>query len=61
MVGAGEMPPTYACDDGAAMRFVDGAAAGAVSSRPAARAYRVYCDPAGQVAETPVATRYLGV
>lgn len=61
MVGAGEMPATYACDDGAAIHFVDGGPAGAVSSRPAARAYRVYCDPTGQVAETPVATRYLGV
>src|SRR5262249_56893374 len=40
------MPPGFAADVGAALHFVDGALREVVSSRPAARAYRVEPGPA---------------
>jgi dipeptidase E len=52
----GGFPPGWAADDGVALCFgADGSFAEAVSSRPAARAYRV--EPGS---ETPVPARYLG-
>jgi len=56
---AGGMPGGYAVDDGAALHFVGESLARVVSSRPAARAYRV--DPVGDgVVEQPLETDYLG-
>lgn len=60
MVGARELPDSWACDDGAALHFVDDEMRDAVSSRAAARAYRVTVADTGGVLETPLSTRYLG-
>jgi peptidase E len=49
----------YAADDGAALHFVGPDLAGAVSSRPNARAYRVEIKEDG-VVEEPLVTRFLG-
>lgn len=49
----------YAADDGAALHFVGTRLREAVSSRPAARAYRVRVRR-GRVVETPLPTRFLG-
>ena len=53
------LPDGYAADDGAALHFVGTALVEAVSSRPAALAYRVERQENG-VSETPLATRFLG-
>ena len=53
------LPNGYAADDGAALHFVGTELVEAVSSRPAALAYRVERQENG-VAETPLATRFLG-
>ena len=59
LVQAGELPPGYAADDGAALVFADGKFKEAVASRPAAKAYRV--SPGDQEAnEEVLTTRYLG-
>jgi len=50
----------YAADDGAAVHFVDGALRQVVTSRPAARAFRVARGDDGAVVETPLPARYLG-
>lgn len=60
MVANGEMPATYACDDGAALRYVDGVVHEAVASRREARAFRVSRGADGAASETAVPTRYLG-
>jgi peptidase E len=52
-------PSTLALDDGAAAHFVGMRFAEAVSSRPAARVYRVRLVD-GKVIEAPIPTRYLG-
>ncbi|MGH2922639.1 MAG: Type 1 glutamine amidotransferase-like domain-containing protein [Solirubrobacterales bacterium] len=53
------MPPGYAAEDGAALRFVGDELVEVVSSRPEARAYRL--ERRGpRVLETRLATRYLG-
>lgn len=56
---AGGMPAGYACDDGVALHFVDGALHEIVSSRERAAAYRVELVD-GNVIETRIAPRYLG-
>jgi peptidase E len=57
-VGDG-MRPGYAADDGAALHFRGEELATVVSSRPAARAFRV--EPIDdEVVETPLAVTYLG-
>jgi peptidase E len=57
-VGDG-MLPGYAADDGAALHFRGTVLDAVVSSRPAARAYRV--EPIdGEVTETPLDVTYLG-
>ncbi len=53
------MPGGYAADDGAALHFVGTKLVEAVSSRPNAKAYRVE-SRAGQIAEEPLTTRFLG-
>ena len=60
MVGAREMPDAWACDDGAALHFIEGEMREAVSSRPKAQAYRVTLADSGSVTEIPLSTRYLG-
>ena len=57
-VGDG-MAAGYAAEDGVALRFEHTALAEVVSSRPAARAYRVESMGA-DVAEIPIEARYLG-
>ncbi len=53
------MPPGYAAEDGAALRFVGDELVEVISSRPEARAYRL--ERRGpRVVETRLATRYLG-
>jgi hypothetical protein len=53
------MPAGYAAEDGAALRFVGDELVEVVSSRPAARAYRL--ERRGPlVQETRLATRHLG-
>ena len=59
LVRTGELPGTYACDDGAAVVFEGTALREAIASRPAARAWRVEAV-AGEVRETELPTRYLG-
>jgi dipeptidase E len=58
LIAAG-MPGGWAIDDGAAMHFEGTEPVETVSSRPAARAYRVELVD-GKVVETPLPTRYLG-
>lgn len=58
LVGEG-MAAGYAADDGAAIHFVDGALHDVVTSRPAARAFRVERDGA-VVTERPLPSRFLG-
>ena len=53
------MPAGYASEDGAALHFVDDRLARVVSSRPAARAYRVE-RRAGRVVEAPIEAEHLG-
>ena len=53
------LPDGYAADDGAALHFIGTDLAEAISSRPAALAYRVERQENG-VSETPLATRFLG-
>lgn len=52
-------PSGYAVDDGAALHFVGSRLREVVSSRPAARAYRV-ARTRGKVLETSLPVRYLG-
>ncbi len=56
----GKIQNGFAADDGAALHFVNENLEQVVSSRPNARAYRVK-NEAGDVVETPLETRYLGV
>lgn len=60
LVAAGELPPGWAADDGAALHFLDGELDEVVASRPNARAYRVQVGPDGDVDELPLSARYLG-
>jgi dipeptidase E len=59
MVQDGLLGDGLAADDGAAAHFIDGQLAGAISSRPAAKVYRVFRQ-AGVVQEAALDTRYLG-
>jgi dipeptidase E len=52
MVASGSIAPGYACDDGAALHFVDRTLRAAIAARPAARAYHVERDPAGGFRES---------
>ncbi len=56
---AGGLPDGYAADDSAALHFVGTELAEAISSRPDARAYRVW-HQGDSVTEAPLATRFLG-
>ncbi|WP_028445505.1 peptidase E [Chitinimonas koreensis] len=59
LVAGGEMPASWAADDGAALHFVDEQFHAAVCSRAAARAWRVERDEAGGIRETVLPTRPL--
>jgi peptidase E len=60
LIGSGELPNGLAADDGAALVFDGTDVAEVVSSRPAARAYRVVRGSSGEAIETELPTRYLG-
>lgn len=60
LIADGVIPAGIGYDDGAAGHYIDGQLTAVVSSRPAARAYRVERDDDGQAHETPLPTRYLG-
>lgn len=59
LIAAGEMPAGYGVDDGVGLRFEGSELVAAVSSRPAARAFRVEARD-GAAVEEPLAVRYLG-
>ena len=58
LVGSGELPAGYACDEFAAVHLVEGELREAVASRPGVRAFRVEAVD-GRVRETPLETRLL--
>jgi dipeptidase E len=58
LVLSGGIKPGYAVDDGVALHFVDGALAGAVSSRPNAGA-RSFSAERGALREVPLSVTYL--
>ncbi|KSU58334.1 peptidase [[Bacillus] enclensis] len=57
-IESGEVGSGIAADDGAAVHYIDGAIHKIVSSRPDAKAYRVYFD--GKVIEEELETEFLG-
>lgn len=59
LIAGGEMSDGFAADDGAALHFIDGVFAKAVSSRANARAYRVGRGPDG-VQEKAIEIEFLG-
>ncbi|MEI6082985.1 MAG: peptidase E [Verrucomicrobiota bacterium] len=59
-VASNQLPGGYALDDGAAVHFVGRRLAEAVSSRPQAKAYRVFSHKR-RVVEEVITTRFLGV
>jgi dipeptidase E len=58
-VAAGQLPPGYAADDGAAVLYKGARLAECVASRPGARVLRVRPDGHGGVNEVPVTVRRL--
>jgi peptidase E len=62
LVSSGALPGGLACDDGAAVHFVDDSLTELVADRPGARCYRVErSDPGGSgVTETAMEARFLG-
>ncbi|HSK53373.1 MAG TPA: peptidase E [Clostridia bacterium] len=60
LVGDGSLPDGIAADDGAGLVFRGTNLVEVVTSRPAARAYRVERGPDGQAIETELPARYLG-
>jgi dipeptidase E len=60
LVGAGDLRPGWAADDGAALVFRGTELHEVVASRPAARAYRVEPAEGGAATPTALPTRYLG-
>jgi peptidase E len=59
LVADGSLPAGYAVDDGAALVFRDTELVEVVTSRPAARAYRVEPTGDGSATETPLPARQL--
>nr|WP_221204140.1 peptidase E [Modestobacter versicolor] len=57
MVGAGELPPGYATEDGVGLHYLGTELAEAVTVRPGARAWRVDPDGAGGVVERAITPR----
>jgi hypothetical protein len=60
LVADGTLPPGLACDDGAAVHYVDDSPAELISDRPGATAYRVSRDGSGGSTEEPLLTHFLG-
>jgi peptidase E len=60
LVEEGALPAGYAADDGAALVFDGPDLVEVVTSRPAARAYRVELGQDGRARETVLPVRYLG-
>lgn len=56
LVASGRIKPGYACDDGAALHYVDEAIHAIVAANPTARAYRVERTAGGKACETTLAT-----
>ncbi|MCL4507441.1 MAG: peptidase E [Chloroflexi bacterium] len=59
LIREAKIAPGYGVEDGAALHFVDESLAHVVSSRPAAKAYRLQLA-GGEVVETQLPARYLG-
>jgi peptidase E len=59
LIANGELHDGVACDDGAAVHYLDGDLLRSVSSRPHAKSYRVQ-KKEGEVVETTIRTVYLG-
>ncbi len=59
MVATKTLSSGYACDDGAAVHFIDGKLHAAVAALPAARVYRVESDGAGEARESELPTALL--
>ncbi len=66
LVADGTLPGGIACDDGVAGHFIDDSLAEVIADRPDASGYRVWpgeaggSGEAGEAAETPLDTRFLG-
>lgn len=60
LVGSAALPGGLACDDGAAVHFVDDELAELVADRPAARCYRVERTGSAGIDETAMDARFLG-
>jgi len=60
LIAEGVLPAGYAADDGAALVFRGTQLAEVVTSRPAARGYRVERGPSGEANATDLPSRYLG-
>ena len=60
LVGSGELPTSYATDDGAGLLYRGTELVEAVTDRPGAGAYRVERRADGTARETPLTTRLLG-
>ena len=60
LIAEGILPAGYAADDGAGLVFHGTELAEVVTSRPAARGYRVERGAAGEAVETELPARYLG-
>ncbi|MGB3293374.1 MAG: peptidase E [Phormidesmis sp.] len=58
-VGSGRLSPGIAADDGVALHYINLDLEQVVSSRPQAKAYRVYLE-AGQLQEDIISPNYLG-
>jgi len=55
------LPPGLACDDGAAVHYVDDELAGLIADHPGASVYRVTPDGAGGTTEEALPTTFLGL
>ncbi|MGE7839857.1 Type 1 glutamine amidotransferase-like domain-containing protein [Lysinibacillus sp. NPDC093712] len=58
LIASNSIKPGYAADDGVAIHFIDQEISHIVSSRPNAKAYKVYYDM--EIIETELETNYLG-
>ncbi|VEF46961.1 peptidase E [Bacillus freudenreichii] len=59
LIASGKIQPGIAADDGAAVHYINGEITKIVTSRPDAKAYKVYFD--GDVKETELESEYLGL
>src|SRR5271169_2098372 len=59
LVEDGTLPGGIACDDGAAVHFIDDTLTEVIADRPTSVAYRVVKSAASGVTETPLKTRFL--